>query len=119
MTKKAKSVRELGIEELKAKVEELKINYAKEIVKSKTGARNEKAVNLKNMKKDIARVLTILTEKEYDVLKSKTTPKASVSLKSKDSKLSQDVKSSSQKEAILTQKKPAVVKAVVKKELKK
>lgn len=105
MTKKAKQVRELGIEELKTKLETLKIDYAKEIVKSKTGARNEKAVNLKNMKKDIARVLTILSEKEYDVLKSKTTPKVKPAKEVVDKK-------------VVVEKKPAV-KAVVKKELKK
>jgi large subunit ribosomal protein L29 len=106
MTKKAKIVRELSIDELKTKVEELKINYAKEIVKSKTGARNEKAVNLKNMKKDIARVLTILTEKEYDVLNGKTIPKAKTEKKVVAPK-------------VVVEKKPTVVKAVVKKELKK
>jgi len=102
MTKKAKQVRELGLTELKEKLEELKKDYAKEIVKSKTGARNEKAINLKNMRKDIARVLTIITEKEFAALnnekKEESKPKAekvkaSTSLDSKkSSKLVQDVK---------------------------
>ena len=74
--KKSKSYREMELVELKNKVHELKANYGKEIVKSKTGARNEKAINMKNLRRDIARVLTIITEKEYAVLNKADDKKA-------------------------------------------
>lgn len=88
MTKQAKKIRELGLQELKAKLEELKINYAKEIVKSKTGAKNEKAVNLRNLRKEIARVLTIISEKEYSAITSekKSEKKSVVKSTNKDKK---------------------------------
>jgi len=64
MTKKAKDFRALTIDELKTKVVDLKTNYSKELVKSKIGSQNEKSVNLRNIRKDVARVLTIISEKE-------------------------------------------------------
>lgn len=59
-----KELRGYGIAELKAKAEELKQTYSKEYVKTKVGSKSDKAVNLRNIKKDVARVLTVITEKE-------------------------------------------------------
>lgn len=70
MTKQAKKLRDMELEELKIKLESAKKDYAKEIVKHKTGSRNEKAVSLSVLRKNIARIMTIITEKEYAVLKT-------------------------------------------------
>lgn len=48
---------------LEQKLTELRSSYAKEYVKGKVGSKTEKAVNLRNIKRDIARVLTFLNQK--------------------------------------------------------
>lgn len=76
-----KDLRGLPVAELKAKVEELKQTHSKEYVKTKVGQKTEKAVNLRNIRKDIARLLTIITEKENKTLE--TTPKTVAKVKEK------------------------------------
>jgi ribosomal protein L29 len=67
---KAKEIREMGIEELEKKVLSLRGEYSKECVKVKIGAK-EKTLNLKNLRKDIARTLTVLnTKRKEDLSKS-------------------------------------------------
>lgn len=75
MAKRAKIYRDLDVSELKIKLGNARKDFAKEIVKHKTGSRNEKAVSLRLLRKDIARIETIITEKEYANLKSKTQKK--------------------------------------------
>ncbi len=87
MTKTAKKYRELSITELKDKVKELKENYSKEIVKTKTGANKEKAFNLRKAKKEIATVLTIAREKEIKHEEDKLKPKVKVVKEVKEKKV--------------------------------
>lgn len=65
-----KDLRGLSVPELKTKVEELKQSHSKEYVKAKVGSKSDKAINLRNIRKDVARVLTIITEKENNALKN-------------------------------------------------
>lgn len=81
MTKTAKKYRELSIPELKEKVKELKENFSKEIVKTKTGANKEKAFNLNKAKKEIATVLTIIKEKELKLELDELSKKLNKSVK--------------------------------------
>lgn len=102
-----KDLRAMNVAELKAKVEELKQTHSKEYVKTKVGQKTEKAVNLRNIRKDVARVLTIITEKENKTLE--TTPKKVVPIKEK-----KEVQKSS-----FVKKKVEVKKTVEKKKSKK
>jgi len=90
--KKSKEYRDLELNELKNKIHDLKANYAKEIVKSKTGSRNEKAVCMKNLRRNIARALTIVSEKEYSAL-NKTGVKKIKAEKPVAKKIAQEKKS--------------------------
>ncbi len=76
-----KNLRGMSVPELKTKVEELKQSHSKEYVKAKVGSKSDKAVNLRNIRKDVARVLTIITEKENKALN--TTSKTVVKTKEK------------------------------------
>ena len=78
MSKKTKDLRILDISELKIKLNEARDNYTKELMKSKTGARTDKAISLKNLRKNVARLLTIITEKELVVLKPASVEKKQV-----------------------------------------
>ena len=59
---KASEIRELNIDEIKNKVEEAKKEYFNLRFQQATG-QLEKTSELKRVKKDIAKMLTILTEK--------------------------------------------------------
>ena len=85
MSKRTKELRQLDLLELKTRLKEAKDNYIKELVKSKTGGSN-KAVNLRNLRKDIARMLTIITEKEVTALKSAAITKKAKPIKNEREK---------------------------------
>ena len=60
---KTKEISNMGVEELETKLNDLRKTYSREYVKTKVGSQSEKAVNISNIKKDIARVLTVLSSK--------------------------------------------------------
>ncbi len=74
--KRSKEFREMGVEELKNKIKELKANYSKDIVKLKTGAHENKAIKLSNERRKVARALTILNEKENPKIQPKEISKS-------------------------------------------
>ena len=102
-----KDLRAMSVPELKTKVEELKQSHSREYVKTKVGSKSDKAVNLRNIRKDVARVLTIITEKENKALS--TTPKTVAKVKEK-----KEVQKSS-----FVKKKVEIKKETVKKKNKK
>ena len=59
---KLKDIKELGIEDLKAKIAEEKASYAKLIVSHKV-SNIENPLSIRKSRKDIARMLTVLNEK--------------------------------------------------------
>ncbi len=63
---KSKEINKMGIEELNSKHSELREKYSVEYVKTKVGSKTEKAVNLRNVRKDIARVLTAISQKKKE-----------------------------------------------------
>jgi len=75
--RKAKEFAKMDINELELKLKELKNTYSKEYVKSKIGSKTEKSLSLRNLKKDIARVLTYINAKaKADAAKSKIKQKS-------------------------------------------
>ena len=62
---KASELRELNIEDLKSKLTEIKKEYSNLRFQQATG-QLEKTSELRRAKKDIARILTILTEKSKE-----------------------------------------------------
>lgn len=101
-----KDLRGLPVAELKAKVEELKQTHSKEYVKTKVGQKTEKAVNLRNIRKDIARLLTIITEKENKTLGNSSLEKKKQETKEAKHKEKKEV----QKSSFVKIKKPTKVK---------
>ena len=61
---RASVFRESGLEELQEKLVQFKTELAKERASIASGSRSEKPATIKNLRKDIARVLTVMTEKE-------------------------------------------------------
>jgi large subunit ribosomal protein L29 len=61
---KAKEMRAMTKEELEERVIELKQELAKERSTIASGTRSEKPSKIKNIKKDIARLLTVMNTKE-------------------------------------------------------
>jgi len=59
---KAKELREMSVEELKARLEELKKEYLN-LRFQKTLGQSGRSYNFKKIRQDIARVLTVLREK--------------------------------------------------------
>jgi len=66
---KAKELSKLDLKALEDKLNEFKAKYSVEYVKTKVGSKSEKAVNLRNLKKDIARVLTLIKLKKIEQAK--------------------------------------------------
>jgi len=61
---KGKDLTGISNEDLQKKLSELRQTYSKEYVKTKVGSQSEKAVNTRNIKKDIARVLTAINSRK-------------------------------------------------------
>ena len=61
---KVKEMKEMTKEELKERVIELKQELAKERASIASGTRSEKPSKIKNIRKDIARLLTVMNTKE-------------------------------------------------------
>lgn len=61
---KAKEMSSMTKEEIEDKVIELKQELAKERASIASGTRSEKPSKIKNIKKDIARLLTVMNTKE-------------------------------------------------------
>ncbi len=93
-----KDLRGMSVPDLKTKVEELKQSHSKEYVKAKVGSKSDKAVNLRNIRKDVARVLTIITEKENKALDNSSLGKKKQETKTKEVEKKKEVK--------ITQSKP-------------
>ncbi|MGZ7118635.1 MAG: 50S ribosomal protein L29 [Methanobacterium sp.] len=60
---RSKEIREMEIEEIQKKLDELKAEYAKNISKNSAAGVNEDPGKVKELKRTIARVLTIMNEK--------------------------------------------------------
>ena len=63
MTKKVDLLRELGPQELESKIVELRAELSKEKAQVASGMRAEKPAKIRNARRQIARILTILNEK--------------------------------------------------------
>lgn len=66
-TKKLTTLRDNSIEDLEAKLVELKTELSKEKALIASGTRAEKPSKIRNTRRDIARVLTIINEKTTGV----------------------------------------------------
>ena len=64
---KAKEIRSMGKEDLKTKIEELKKELMKVNTQIATGTTPKSPGQVKQIKKNIARILTILTEKKKEI----------------------------------------------------
>lgn len=69
MTKKNDTLRENSIEELNAKLVELKAGLSKEKAQVASGTRAEKPAKIRDARRQIARILTIIGEKKRTVSK--------------------------------------------------
>ncbi|MFH1751360.1 MAG: 50S ribosomal protein L29 [archaeon] len=63
MTKEVKKYRELGLQELEAKVIELKTELARSKALNASGTKNESPGKINKTRKSIARTLTIIKER--------------------------------------------------------
>lgn len=63
---RSKEIREMEIEEIQKKLDELKAEYSKNISKSSAAGINENPGKIKELKRTIARVLTIMNEKKQE-----------------------------------------------------
>lgn len=61
---KAKELHQMSVGDLKQKLSDLKKDLVKHNAQVALGANVKNSMAIRNLKKDIARVLTILTEKE-------------------------------------------------------
>ena len=61
---KASELRELGLVELEEKLVQLRTDLAKERASVAGGTRAEKPAKIRNLRRDIARVLTIMNQKD-------------------------------------------------------
>ena len=68
---KARDIANLSLKELEEKLKELRNTFSSEYVKTKVGSKTEKPVNLRNLRKDIARVLTIINLKKKKLKEEK------------------------------------------------
>ena len=76
MTKKTISkFRDLGVQELQDKAAEFRAKLAKERSIKSSGTRPEKPATIGNLRRDIARCMTIITEKQSKALQNKTEAK--------------------------------------------
>ena len=63
---RSSEIREMELDEIQKKLDELKAEYAKNISKSAAAGVYENPGKIKELKKTIARVLTIINEKEKE-----------------------------------------------------
>ena len=63
---RSQEIREMEIGEIEKKLDELKAEYAKNISKSSAAGVNENPGKIKELKTTIARVLTIMNEKQRE-----------------------------------------------------
>lgn len=63
---RSKEIREMDIDEVQKKLDELKAEYAKNVSKSSAAGVNENPGKIKELKRTIARVLTIMNEKKQE-----------------------------------------------------
>ncbi|MGB9978362.1 50S ribosomal protein L29 [Methanobacterium sp.] len=63
---RSKEIREMGIEEVQKKLDELKAEYAKNVSKSSAAGVYDNPGKIKELKRTIARVLTIMNEKQRE-----------------------------------------------------
>ena len=63
---RSQEIREMEIAEIEKKLDELKAEYAKNISKSSAAGVNENPGKIKELKTTIARVLTIMNEKQRE-----------------------------------------------------
>lgn len=94
---KAKELSKLDSKALVEKLHELKTKYSVEYVKSKVGSKTEKAVSLKNIKKDIARVNTLLNLKNKEIIAPKAIAKEPKKIVEKKSVKTVDKKNKGEK----------------------
>lgn len=65
MAKKLEALRDSAIQELEAKLVELKSTLSKEKAQVASGTRAEKPAKIRNARRQIARILTIIREKKF------------------------------------------------------
>jgi large subunit ribosomal protein L29 len=63
---RSKDIREMDVDEIQKKLGELKAEYAKNISKSSASGVYENPGKIKELKRTIARVLTIMNEKQKE-----------------------------------------------------
>jgi large subunit ribosomal protein L29 len=63
---RSKEIRDMGIDEIQKKLDELKAEYAKNVSKSSAAGVYDNPGKIKELKKTIARVLTIMNEKQRE-----------------------------------------------------
>ncbi|MDP1553088.1 MAG: 50S ribosomal protein L29 [Methanobacteriaceae archaeon] len=63
---RSNDIREMDVEEIQQKLVELKAEFAKNISKSSASGVNENPGKVKELKRTIARVLTIMNEKQKE-----------------------------------------------------
>ncbi|MEL7669733.1 MULTISPECIES: 50S ribosomal protein L29 [Methanobacterium] len=63
---RSKEIREMDIEEAQKKLDELKAEYAKNVSKSSAAGVYDNPGKIKELKRTIARVLTIMNEKQRE-----------------------------------------------------
>ncbi len=63
---RSKEIREMEIEDIQKKLDELKAEYSKNISKSSAAGVYENPGKIKELKRTIARVLTIMNEKKQE-----------------------------------------------------
>ena len=63
---RSKEIREMEIEEVQKKLDELKAEYAKNVSKSSAAGVYDNPGKIKELKRTIARVLTIMNEKQRE-----------------------------------------------------
>ena len=63
---RSKEIRDMDIEEVQKKLDELKAEYAKNVSKSSAAGVYDNPGKIKELKRTIARVLTIMNEKQQE-----------------------------------------------------
>ncbi|MEN6292952.1 MAG: 50S ribosomal protein L29 [Methanobacterium sp.] len=63
---RSKEIRDMGIDEIQKKLDELKAEYAKNVSKSSAAGVYDNPGKIKELKRTIARVLTIMNEKQRE-----------------------------------------------------
>jgi len=63
---RSKEIRDMDIEEVQKKLDELKAEYAKNVSKSSAAGVYDNPGKIKELKRTIARVLTIMNEKQRE-----------------------------------------------------